>query len=54
MRPALGALVCALAATVAPGGGTARAAGSVAQVRHVFVIVLENKEFAETFGPGRQ
>lgn len=32
--------------------GVASAAG-VTPVRHVFVIVLENKEFAETFGPGR-
>jgi hypothetical protein len=28
-------------------------ATTVAPVRHVFVIVLENKEYAETFGPGR-
>jgi phosphatidylinositol-3-phosphatase len=29
------------------------AATPAAPVRHVFVIVLENKEYAETFGPGR-
>src|SRR6201987_3630780 len=28
------------------------AAASAAPVRHVWVIVLENKEFEETFGPG--
>jgi hypothetical protein len=32
----------------------AAAAASVAPVRHVFVIVLENKEFSETFGAGRE
>jgi hypothetical protein len=45
------------ASTIASAGGAlgAQPAGAapVAPVRHVFVIVLENKEYAETFGPGR-
>src|SRR5437879_13300312 len=34
-------------------GAESATAAPVAPVRHVWVIVLENKEFAETFGPGR-
>lgn len=51
----LAGTVCALAAMMLPAGGVARAAARTAPapVRHVFVIVLENKEFAETFGLGR-
>jgi len=45
-------LSCAALATLAPPAHGA-ASTSVAPVRHVFVIVLENKEFSETFGPGR-
>ena len=45
---ALGALLLSLwGASVPP------ASAAAAPVRHVFVIVLENKEFAETFGPGQ-
>src|SRR3989442_6458850 len=45
-------LSCAALATLAPPAHGA-ASTSVAPVRHVFGIVLENKEFSETFGPGR-
>jgi len=48
-------LAAALACAVLGGAARADAAtpAPVAPVRHVWVIVLENKEFAETFGPGR-
>ena len=51
MRRALGILVAcaALAAT-----GPAAAATAVPPAHHVFVIVLENHEFFDTFGPGGQ
>jgi hypothetical protein len=41
------AIMCCV---LAPG---AQAARRLPRVRHVFVIVLENKEFVEWFGPGR-
>ncbi len=50
-RRARRALACAAVLALLIGAADARAA-SVAPVRHVFVIVLENKEFTETFGPG--
>ena len=54
-RAAVTILACASAVGTAAGAFAAQAAAaaSVAPVRHVFVIVLENKEYAETFGPGR-
>ena len=42
-------LACALLASVAYSG--AQAAESAPPIRHVFVIVLENEGFDETFGP---
>ena len=52
LRTGVIGLVCAFAAVVLPGAGVASATAGVVPVRHVFVIVLENKEFAETFGAG--
>jgi len=49
----LSALLCVPLLMLAQYAQTA-AAASVAPVRHVFVIVLENKEFGETFGAGRE
>jgi hypothetical protein len=47
----LTALVCAV--SVVSTSGAPASAATLTSVRHVFVIVLENKEFSETFGPGR-
>src|SRR5207237_975754 len=47
------ALLASIGAAVALWGGGVASAAAVAPVRHVVVIVLENKEFVETFGPGR-
>jgi hypothetical protein len=47
---ALGASAIALAAAAV--SAQPAAAASAAPVRHVWVIVLENKEYEETFGPG--
>ncbi len=44
----------AAAALLAGIGAAPAAATTMPPVRHVFVIVLENKEFSETFGPGSQ
>ena len=46
-----GAVVTASTVLVAAAAGTAPAEAAVAPVGHVFVINLENKGFAETFGP---
>jgi phosphatidylinositol-3-phosphatase len=51
-RLALAAAV-ACAALAGTAGAQSATAAPAAPVRHVWVIVLENKEFAETFGPGR-
>jgi phosphatidylinositol-3-phosphatase len=48
MRRLLSLLLCAIAATPALGAAPAAA---LPPIRHVFVIVLENKGFADTFGP---
>jgi len=50
LRPAIAA---AIAATLALGASGTAHATPAAPVGHVWVIVLENKEYAETFGPGR-
>jgi hypothetical protein len=49
----LSALLCVTLVMLAQRAPSA-AAASVAPVRHVFVIVLENKEFGETFAAGRE
>jgi hypothetical protein len=46
-------LAAALLATTAAAAPAARAAG-LPPIRHVFVIVLENKGFSDTFGPTGQ
>jgi hypothetical protein len=53
-RRALGrALAVAALAAALLGGARPAQGANMPHVRHVFVIVLENKEFAETFGAGR-
>src|SRR5882724_11356972 len=47
------AIVFAAAALAAPAGAAADTP-KLPPVRHVFVIVLENKTFADTFGPTGQ
>lgn len=42
-----------LAAVAGLCSGAAQAATGLPPIRHVFVIVLENKEFSEWYGPGR-
>jgi hypothetical protein len=58
-RPRVMALALATCVTASVGVGVASASGKTNQVspalpaiRHVFVINLENKGYAETFGPG--
>src|SRR3954470_21705273 len=46
-------LVLAIAALAAPSGAMA-ADAPLPPAHHVFVIVLENHEFYDTFGPGGQ
>ena len=48
VRRAALSLVCLL--TCLAGGATARA-DVMPPIRHVFVIVLENKDYDESFGP---
>src|SRR3954451_17161297 len=47
-------LVLAIAALAAPSSAPTAAAAPLPPARHVFVIVLENHEFFDTFGPGGQ
>ena len=50
-RGAIALLLGALLAVPAVAGAAAGRAGSI---QHVFVIVLENKDYASSFGPGAQ
>ncbi|MEA2469601.1 MAG: hypothetical protein QOE38_600 [Thermoleophilaceae bacterium] len=48
MRPL--AILCVLAASLALG--TANASAALPPIKHVWIVVLENKSFDTTFGPG--
>jgi|SRR5947209_8392579 len=54
IRCALALCGAALALSSAGLSSAASAATGLPPIRHVFVIVLENKEFSEWYGPGRQ
>ncbi|WP_428309480.1 alkaline phosphatase family protein [Hydrocarboniphaga sp.] len=49
IRSALGALLCVALASCGGGSSDGTADGSASKVGHVFLVVLENKDYAKTF-----
>jgi hypothetical protein len=52
MRRGVRRLILGVAVVAVLTAGAAPAGGALPPIRHVFVIVLENKAYSETFGPG--